>query len=919
MYRHLTRELRRDASAPQFRDSWHRQLRTADEILHRLQHQEGVVLADQVGMGKTYVACAVAASVLLNTPEWATGGGRQVAIVVPPGVASKWVGEWARFASTYLGESSGLRGPTEPITKADDFLKALDDPDSRHVDVLVVTHTALSRLTVNHHIQLALVWAATGGTHPSEHGERLRRTYAKWCGEHRGLIEDRVYSTAAVLGLLAEPPAQWRTAWARLAGEDLDDDPVPHDVLRALARYDLSEVRDILERLPRNRIPDARRLGDKLVAARAELAAQTTSYMRQVLARSSARFPLLVLDEAHAAKNDGTRLAQMFAATDSTSGRGVLHGVADRMLLLTATPFALGNDEFVRILRRLGATTASGVGRPESLDDVLDRLGHVMAAAQEAGQLFDAAWSRLADGAARELEAWEPVDPPVTLSSSAAAAWTAATLAVEKRQAMHAALSPWVIRHERIKNRTIVPGAAILDSGLATEGIAVPNELSLPFLLAARAQSLGESGSRRPYFAYGIASSFAAFLRIGEDDRDSDLDAVAAGSGPDGAAGDSDVEWYRRQIETSILDGGEIRARHPKIDATVRRAVEQWEQFEKTVVFCWYVRTGGRLQEEITRQIAEYVMDRGSRAFGVDRSDEVSVRREYRNLAVRLLPSGADARTNASYQAIHGYLTDSLHEHVGRGPETDAVVLGVAEVAIRNVRTPEFLSRCARVGHGMSSAEVIAELSERRPGGEALIDRWVEFAERLLQPGFTSSRATIMEDLIGHFSEDTSDEWHGATEHPHAGRASIRTVRWAQGKMRLADRVRLTSIFNTPSAPEVLVASSVMGEGIDLHMNCDTVIHHDLDWNPGVIEQRTGRIERIGSLAERRGKGINVYVPYLAGTHDEKMFRVVEDRRKWFEVVMGRDDGESPDSAAEEHRQALPDSILSAMSMSLEA
>lgn len=27
--------------------------------------------------------------------------------------------------------------------------------------------------------------------------------------------------------------------------------------------------------------------------------------------------------------------------------------------------------------------------------------------------------------------------------------------------------------------------------------------------------------------------------------------------------------------------------------------------------------------------------------------------------------------------------------------------------------------------------------------------------------------------------------------------------------------------------------------------------------------------------------------PYLGGTHDEKMYRVVKDRERWFGVVMG--------------------------------
>jgi len=43
-----------------------RQERTAREILARLTRQPGVILADEVGMGKTFVALAVAVSVALE-------------------------------------------------------------------------------------------------------------------------------------------------------------------------------------------------------------------------------------------------------------------------------------------------------------------------------------------------------------------------------------------------------------------------------------------------------------------------------------------------------------------------------------------------------------------------------------------------------------------------------------------------------------------------------------------------------------------------------------------------------------------------------------------------------------------------------------------------------------------------------------
>ncbi len=112
-------------------------------------------------------------------------------------------------------------------------------------------------------------------------------------------------------------------------------------------------------------------------------------------------------------------------------------------------------------------------------------------------------------------------------------------------------------------------------------------------------------------------------------------------------------------------------------------------------------------------------------------------------------------------------------------------------------------------------------------------------------------------------------------------------VRLANGNTKHETRQRLMLAFNTPFYPEVLVASMIMAEGVDLHLNCRHIIHHDLCWNPSTLEQRTGRIDRIGAKVERCGQPIKIYLPYIAMTQDEKMYRVVMDRERWFGVVMG--------------------------------
>jgi SNF2 family DNA or RNA helicase len=137
-------------------------------------------------------------------------------------------------------------------------------------------------------------------------------------------------------------------------------------------------------------------------------------------------------------------------------------------------------------------------------------------------------------------------------------------------------------------------------------------------------------------------------------------------------------------------------------------------------------------------------------------------------------------------------------------------------------------------------------------------------------------------------------------------------------EVRQQTRRKLLLTFNTPLFPEILIASSVLAEGVDLHLNCRYLIHHDLCWNPSTLEQRTGRVDRIGSKAERVKQPIHVYLPYVAETQDEKMFRVVRDRERWFQIVMGENyevDEAATDKTAE--RIPLPESVKQELSLKL--
>ena len=62
-----------------------RQMETVSAILHRFSELPGVILADEVGMGKTFVALGVAVSIAFSDAV-----NEPVVIMVPSGLMGKW-------------------------------------------------------------------------------------------------------------------------------------------------------------------------------------------------------------------------------------------------------------------------------------------------------------------------------------------------------------------------------------------------------------------------------------------------------------------------------------------------------------------------------------------------------------------------------------------------------------------------------------------------------------------------------------------------------------------------------------------------------------------------------------------------------------------------------------------------------------
>jgi superfamily II DNA or RNA helicase len=88
--------------------------------------------------------------------------------------------------------------------------------------------------------------------------------------------------------------------------------------------------------------------------------------------------------------------------------------------------------------------------------------------------------------------------------------------------------------------------------------------------------------------------------------------------------------------------------------------------------------------------------------------------------------------------------------------------------------------------------------------------------------------------------------------------------------------------FKEDSNLRLLLASEVASEGVDLQF-CRVVINYDLPWNPMKVEQRIGRIDRIGQQSEK----ITIWNLFYEDTIDARIYAKLFERLGIFEQALG--------------------------------
>jgi superfamily II DNA or RNA helicase len=207
--------------------------------------------------------------------------------------------------------------------------------------------------------------------------------------------------------------------------------------------------------------------------------------------------------------------------------------------------------------------------------------------------------------------------------------------------------------------------------------------------------------------------------------------------------------------------------------------------------------------------------------------------------ASRRLAAGGEAKRERL--ALHHLLSAA-------GSSPKAAAAAVARVAARNAGDPiwaELARRWAAIETGGKEAALI-DLVRRNPTEKKLV--------------FVHSRATL-----AHVADRLE-------------KAGVSLARF-DGSLSGPEKDAAIAAFRDHAS--VLLCTQSGGEGRNMQF-CNTLINFDVPWNPMAIEQRIGRIDRIGQNRE-----VFVFNLVTRGTLEEQLLALLDEKISMFELVVG--------------------------------
>src|SRR2546422_1210211 len=185
-----------------------------------------------------------------------------------------------------------------------------------------------------------------------------------------------------------------------------------------------------------------------------------------------------------------------------------------------------------------------------------------------------------------------------------------------------------------------------------------------------------------------------------------------------------------------------------------------------------------------------------------------------------------------------------------------------------------------------SSAKALAESLEHLAEGERIRPAYRTIARQLAQRAQkikTHAKLNVLTEVL----EETPDRVVVFSDHRP-------TIQLIEERVRVLGRKPIVywGAHTTPERDKrirafhedersVLIATRAGSEGRNLQF-CNVLVNYDLPWNPMVVEQRIGRLHRIGQTRE-----VHIVNLAAAGTIESYILELLDRKIKLFELVVG--------------------------------
>ena len=788
----------------------------------------GVIVADEVGMGKTRIAVFVATAVVQS-------GGRS-AVVIPPGLSFQWRKEFRDCGTDVLPVVRSLHG----------YFEAWNNEEPTSPPWFQQSIVMISHLFSN--------WRF--GQNP--------QTW-RWC------LLPEVYAATRQL-TEGRVPRGYRDAYCRDAYVQRVV-AAANSIAKAVPSKASNPARCLLSRLL-SEVNWPAPLNAENYGSRQPLRV----WFEKVVGLGLGAFDLIIVDEAHKNRSEDGGLSTVVENV-------VLAGGDSRRLALTATPIELDVGQWESTLKRIATTT-------EQREPVVK------------------ATERYAQAIRRLRLGWRSSNAVRDEYREAAAQF-------------RNALRPYLLRRDKREDEDVLKfkeasGLSEYDDRHLREVAVEFNDLSSAWrqaVCAAEALSvvrepMMDSQTKRLRLTIGNGHGLASVIdqafydnvedkRQVEEDRTQAEDEVGT-SGPDlvaePPAANRSALWAS-VLRNALGNDPDILFDHPAILAAVRTIEEETERGEKVLVFGRFTRPMRALVSLLNaRQMLKAVEQASPWPQAKVHEDEwPAVRAAHRQLSSKVDLIRLDDLLAQRYRRESDQRARQREELLMRlraglaHDETNGKCFAILD-AIGRQTAPVTGDDEEDERHVALLARAIAANTDRPDATDAdLANAFRALVEAAGDRDSSEERGEEFDE------EQAARAWNILEEHLREGYTSQQGgfARLMYGETKPQTRRMIQLAFNRPNSfPRVLVAQSLVGrEGLNLHESCRIVVLLHPEWNPGVVEQQIGRVDRVNSrwakvlrqAIDGGGKGsdlprIEIRPIIFKGTYDEHNWNVLQER-----------------------------------------